>query len=77
MLAKVPVKNGPDQCDLYNYLTHKSRNGVLDAQIAWNFNKFLIGRDGKPIYHFASKVKPDDATLTEAIEAALGQDGVQ
>jgi glutathione peroxidase len=74
MLAKVSVKNGPDQCDLYNYLTHKSRNGVLDAQIAWNFNKILVGKDGKPIRHFASKVKPDDPTLIGAIEATLSQD---
>jgi glutathione peroxidase len=72
MLAKVSVKNGPDQCDLYNYLAHKSRNGVLDAQISWNFSKFLIGRDGRVIGYFPSKVKPDDQKLVDAIEAALG-----
>jgi glutathione peroxidase len=74
MLAKVSVKNGPDQCDLYNYLTHRSRNGVLDAQIAWNFNKILVGKDGKPIKHVPSKVKPDDPALIEAIEETLAQD---
>jgi glutathione peroxidase len=71
MLAKMSVKNGPDQSELYRYLTDKSRNGVLDAQIAWNFNKVLVGKDGKPVRHFASKVKPDDPPLVEAIEEAL------
>jgi glutathione peroxidase len=73
MLAKMPVKNGPDQSDLYRYLTDKSRNGVLDAQIAWNFNKVLVGKDGRPIRHFASKVAPDDPKLIEAVEEALGR----
>ena len=73
MLSKVSVKNGANQCDLYNYLTHKSRNGVLDAEVAWNFNKFLVGKDGKVVHYFPSKVKPDDAPLVDAINEALGQ----
>lgn len=71
MLSKMPVKNGPDQSPLYRYLTDKSRNGVLDAQIAWNFNKVLVGKDGKPIRHFASKVEPDDPELIAAVQDAL------
>lgn len=38
---------------------------------AWNFNKYLVGRDGKVIAHFGSKVEPDSAELTKAIEEAL------
>ncbi|MFY7855244.1 MAG: glutathione peroxidase [Rubrivivax sp.] len=38
---------------------------------AWNFNKYLIGRDGKPLAHFASSVDPTGRTLTEAVEKAL------
>lgn len=71
MLAKVSVKNGAEQCELYRYLTSKQANGVLDAKVAWNFNKFLIGKDGRPIKHYASKVAPDAADLRADIEAAL------
>jgi glutathione peroxidase len=37
----------------------------------WNFNKYLVGRDGQVIAHFGSKVEPDSAELKKAIEAAL------
>lgn len=71
MLSKISVKNGPEQHRLYNYLTSKMQNGVLDTKIAWNFNKILIGRDGRPIRHYESKVKPDDENLRADIEKAL------
>ena len=37
----------------------------------WNFNKYLIGRDGKPVAHFGSNAEPTGAALTAAIEQAL------
>ena len=40
-------------------------------EILWNFEKFLIGRDGKPVARFAPDTKPDDAALVGAIEDAL------
>ncbi|SFR84945.1 glutathione peroxidase [Sphingomonas jatrophae] len=40
--------------------------------ILWNFEKFLIGRDGKVAARFAPSLAPDDAKVVEAIEAALG-----
>lgn len=39
----------------------------------WNFHKYLVGRDGKLIKAFSSKVAPDDRELTSAIDAALAQ----
>lgn len=42
-----------------------------DEDILWNFEKFLIDRSGKAIARFAPDVKPDDALVTQAIEAAL------
>jgi glutathione peroxidase len=39
----------------------------------WNFNKYLIGRDGKVIAYFGSRVEPTSEELTQAIEAALGK----
>jgi glutathione peroxidase len=71
LLAKVSVIKGPHQAPLYQYLTQKSRNGILDAKVSWNFNKFLIGRDGLPIKHYESKVVPEDPGLKADIEAAL------
>ncbi|GMV30664.1 MAG: hypothetical protein AMXMBFR59_27890 [Rhodanobacteraceae bacterium] len=40
---------------------------------SWNFYKYLVGRDGKVIADFSSKVKPDDADLIAAIEKAIGE----
>ncbi len=41
------------------------------SQPSWNFNKYLVGRDGKPIAHFGSMARPDSGRLTSAVEAAL------
>jgi glutathione peroxidase len=40
--------------------------------VAWNFEKFLVGRDGTVLARYGSRVEPDAAELTSAIEAALG-----
>lgn len=73
LLTKVSVAKGPEQAPLYRYLTSKTENGRLDAIVAWNFNKFLVGRDGRPIRHYPSRVTPEDEELRRAIEAALAQ----
>lgn len=44
---------------------------VTGSQPSWNFNKYLVGRDGKPVAHFGSMTNPDSRKLTSAIEAAL------
>ncbi len=67
LLAKTVVK-GDNICPLYKYLTAQ---GAKPGPIAWNFNKFLVGKDGKVIERFDSKVKPDDPKLEKAIEDAL------
>ncbi len=43
------------------------------AQPSWNFNKYLVGRDGKPLAHFESLVAPDSRQMIAAIEKALAQ----
>jgi glutathione peroxidase len=57
MAAKISVK-GKDIADIYKWLCNKSENGVMDAKVSWNFNKFLLDENGKLIGHFKSKVKP-------------------
>jgi glutathione peroxidase len=70
MLSKVSVK-GSDKCPLYVYLTSKETNPNHAGEVKWNFEKFLIGRNGEVVGRFDSKVKPDSPELTKAIEAAL------
>jgi len=70
MMAKVSVK-GSDITPLYNYLTDKSANPNTGGEIQWNFTKFLIGPDGKPIARFEPDVTPDDSKVIAAIEKAL------
>lgn len=68
MFDKLHVK-GPEQHPLYTALTGK--DGAFPGDVKWNFGKFLVGRDGKPLERFEPKVKPDDAKVVNAIEAAL------
>ncbi|WP_454122247.1 glutathione peroxidase [Kosakonia sp. Marseille-Q7440] len=67
MFAKIEV-NGPAAHPLFRYLK-KALPGVLGERIKWNFTKFLIGRDGKPIKRFAPFTKPEK--METAIVAAL------
>jgi glutathione peroxidase len=57
MAAKISVK-GKDIAPIYHWLCNKEENGVMNAKISWNFNKFLLDENGKLIAHFKSKVKP-------------------
>jgi glutathione peroxidase len=68
LMAKVHVK-GDDQHPLYAAIT--SKDAPFPGDITWNFNKFLIGRDGKIIKRYDSKVKPESGELTGAVESAL------
>ena len=70
MFSKISVK-GTDQHPFYTYLTNKESNPGFDGDITWNFEKFLVGKDGKVLARFSPKTKPDDPKIAEAIEAAL------
>ena len=66
MAAKISVK-GSDMAPLYKWLTSKEANGVLDAEIGWNFNKFLIDEKGHMVAYFPSKVKPMGEEITSKL----------
>ncbi len=70
MFAKVDV-NGPDACPLYKYLTSLDVQPKGEGKVSWNFEKFLISRDGKVIARFPSRTKPDDPELVKLIETQL------
>ena len=68
MMAKVEV-NGGNAHPLWQFLTKEAR-GVLGTQaIKWNFTKFLVGRDGTVLKHYAPNDAPE--SLRKDIEAAL------
>lgn len=66
MMAKVSVK-GTDICPLYQFLTLKSRNGLQDSQVEWNFQKYLIGTDGHLEKVIAPQVTPMDPQIIDWI----------
>jgi glutathione peroxidase len=72
MFSKVDV-NGADASPFYKFLTSQDAAPVGDGKISWNFEKFLIGRDGKVINRFSPRVAPSDAELVKAIEEALSK----
>ncbi|MEI7628671.1 MAG: glutathione peroxidase [Bacteroidota bacterium] len=67
LASKVSVK-GDDTAPIYKWLTSKTENGVLDATISWNFNKFLLDENGKMIAYFPSKVTPDSEEITKYLK---------
>lgn len=72
IFAKISVK-GTDQHPLYKYLTNAETNPKFAGEIKWNFNKFLVDKNGKIIQRFDSKDTPESETVTKAIETALAQ----
>jgi glutathione peroxidase len=62
MMSKVSVK-GKDQDPIYNWLTNKSENGKFDAEVSWNFQKFMIDENGNMV-DFAS---PRESPASERI----------
>ncbi len=70
MFEKVDV-NGDDRHPIYAELTETADAEGHSGDIRWNFEKFLVGRDGS-VTRFSPMVTPEDPALVAAIEAALG-----
>lgn len=70
MFAKVEV-NGAGACDLYKYLKAQQTEPKGPGDIKWNFEKFLLNRQGEVVARFAPNVKPSDDSVTSAIEQQL------
>lgn len=62
MMAKISVK-GKDIHPLYQWLTQKNENGVVDAEISWNFQKFLIDEEGRVVQSISPRQKPDSEEI--------------
>ncbi len=62
MMEKISVK-GKDQAPLYKWLTNKSENGVLDQEVTWNFQKFMVDEEG----HLVDVVLPKESPMSDKI----------
>jgi glutathione peroxidase len=70
MMSKVVVK-GEGIDPLYKFLTEQETKPAPKGDISWNFEKFLVGKDGQVVARFNPKTAPTDAKLNEAIQAEL------
>jgi glutathione peroxidase len=68
----VPTKAGNDPEPFREKLRGYGMNPTQDPEVLWNFEKFLISRDGAVVARFDPTTAPDDAALVSAIDAALG-----
>lgn len=62
MMSKISVK-GSDMNDVYKFLTQKSRNGLKDSEVEWNFQKYLINEQGVLVKVLSPRVLPTDAEI--------------
>ncbi len=70
MTEKLEV-NGPERHALYNTLTATSDEAGEAGDVQWNFEKFLVSADGRPVARFRPTVEPESPELTAAIESEL------
>ncbi len=60
LFSKIKVKKGEGQSELYKYLTSKETNPGFEGEIEWNFQKFLINKEGIVIKRYSPQTSPDD-----------------
>jgi len=72
MFSKVVVK-GDGQNEMYKNLTSKDTNPKFAGDVTWNFEKFLIAKDGQVAARFTPKTKPGDEKVVKAIEEQLAK----
>lgn len=70
LLEKVAVK-GENKVPLYRYLTSKDSNPMFAGEVGWNFEKFLIDREGRVVGRFKSGVEPTSEPLVSAVKKEL------
>ena len=73
LIAAAPTAVAPEQSGFYERLASKGRAPLYPDDILWNFEKFLIGRDGEVVQRFAPDMLPEDPIVMEAIKVALAK----
>ncbi|MCL6217880.1 glutathione peroxidase [Zunongwangia pacifica] len=67
MMAKIKVK-GEEKHPLYQFLTEQSQNGFKDSEVKWNFQKYLIDKNGRLVAVKGSSVLPSDPEIVNWIQ---------
>jgi glutathione peroxidase len=67
MMSKTSVK-GDDMNAVYQFLTQKSKNGLKDSEVKWNFQKYLIDEKGELVEVYPSNVKPNDDKIVNWVK---------
>ena len=70
VFSKISVK-GKDKAPLYNFLTSKEENGVVESSVKWNFQKYLIDREGRLVTFFDPNTKVDEEQFLKALKPLL------
>jgi glutathione peroxidase len=70
LYSKLEVK-GPGQHPLYEILTSSPDDAGKAGNVKWNFEKFLVGRDGRVVRRYRSKTVPEDPAIVDAITVLL------
>jgi len=68
MMSKISVK-GDDMHPVYQFLTQKTKNGVEDSEVAWNFQKYLVNEKGEVVKVIPPKTLPTDETVVSWIKS--------
>lgn len=68
MMSKISVK-GDDIHPLYQWLTQKSQNGVVDAEVTWNFQKFMVDENGRVVDYASPRETPRSEKILNWITA--------
>lgn len=72
LFSKIKIV-GKDGAPLFQFLTSKETNPTHAGEVKWNFEKFIIGRDGAIVARFAADMEPDSADLLEPLHKALNK----
>ena len=67
MMSKISVK-GNNMAPIYQWLTQKEKNGVMDSEVGWNFQKYMIDEKGQLVDFASPKTKPDDPKIISWIQ---------
>lgn len=68
MMEKISVK-GDDMNEVYKFLTQKSKNGLQDSEVEWNFQKYLINENGELEKVISPKTLPTDPEIVNWVKA--------
>ena len=72
LVSSTPETTG-DTAELRKHLIEFGVTPTSPPEVLWNFEKFLVGRDGRVVKRFAPDVTPEDAVLRDAIEVEMNR----